>query len=134
MTKIAVAPPQVALEPAVVVPKDIERNRKLIFTGVAPLGKPSADKKKQRASIVSQLATDCNAFKQSLRDGRSNHYGADKRVLRHVVPFIEIVLRLTPYKNSKATVPQGKEGPCIHYGRCSPCLNNNQHEVQCDKG
>ena len=79
LTTIAAAPPQVALDPAVVVPADIERNREAIVAGVAPPRKLSADEKKQRASIVSQLAADFNAFKNSLGDGRSNQYGADKR-------------------------------------------------------
>ena len=84
LTTIAAAPPQVALDPAVVVPADIERNREAIVAGVAPPRKLSADEKKQRASIVSQLAADFNAFKNSLGDGRSNQYGADKRLFRSI--------------------------------------------------
>ena len=72
LTTIAAAPPQVALEPAVVVPADIEHNRQTLVVGVAPSRKLSAEKKKQRTSIVSQLAADFNAFKHSLGDGRSN--------------------------------------------------------------
>ena len=79
LTTIAAAPPQVALDPAVVVPADIERNREAIVAGVAPPRKLSADEKKQRASIVSQLAADFNAFKHSLGDSCSNQYGTDNR-------------------------------------------------------
>ena len=67
LTTEAAAPNHVVLETAVIVfPADIEHNCQVIVVGVAPPCKPSADEKKQRASIVSQLAVDFNAFKQSL--------------------------------------------------------------------
>jgi hypothetical protein len=54
-------------------------NLQAIVAGVAPPRTLSGDENNQRASIVSQLAADFNTFKQSLGDGRSNQYGADKR-------------------------------------------------------
>ena len=46
LTTLAITPPQVAFELAVVVPTDIEHTRQVIVAGVAPPHKPSADKKK----------------------------------------------------------------------------------------
>ena len=54
LSTLAAASPQIALEPAAVVLVDIERNRQVVIAGVAPPRKPSADEKKQRASIVSK--------------------------------------------------------------------------------
>jgi len=108
LTTIAAAPLQVALDPAVIVPVDIERNREAIAAGVALPRKLSADEKKQRASIVSQLAADFNAFKHSLGDGRSNKYGVDKRFFEARRPLYRDWLELAAIRKS-AKQQRGKE-------------------------